>query len=81
MSSTSNQYEVGARLAALRATRGISRDALAARSGTTAGAIYKIEKGEVHEPRRTTLLALCGGLGVALDELTGDPADAIWGRS
>ena len=53
----------GGRLRVLRLRRGLSSRALAARSGVSATAIRRIERGQ-RQPRATTLCALAGAFNV-----------------
>jgi transcriptional regulator with XRE-family HTH domain len=62
---------VGESLRAARARAGMTREALAYRSGVSWSAIAQIESGRRKEVRPTTLMALAKTLGVSVDFLLG----------
>jgi len=74
------------RLEHFRLAKGLTKYALAKSSVTRTGKhlsqtyIYRIEKGEIKNPRRDTLQALAHGLGITVAQLIGDvaPFDS-WG--
>lgn len=55
-----------------RRARGLTQEALSARSGVERSHLAKIERGEVGEPRPATLLRLAQALGV-------EPIDLLYG--
>jgi transcriptional regulator with XRE-family HTH domain len=61
----SRDLNVGERIEALRTRRELSREALAERIGTTAGALAAVEAGEA-SPNIATLVRIAGALGVTL---------------
>src|SRR5688500_16533225 len=66
---------IASRIRELRATRGDSLDALAAKSGVSRSMISLIERGE-SSPTAVVLEKLAGGLGVTLASLFDAPAAA-----
>lgn len=64
--------DLGARLTALREAKGLTKYRLAKISGVSQTYIYRIEKGEIENPRRDTLQKLASGLNIALAQLVGD---------
>src|SRR5688572_13192783 len=66
---------IASRIRELRATRGDSLDALAARSGVSPSMISLVERGE-SSPTAVVLEKLAGGLGVTLASLFDPPAAA-----
>lgn len=65
---------LGARLTALREARGLTKYRMAKLSGVSQTYIYRIEKGEIENPRHDTLQKLAAGLNIALAQLIGDTA-------
>jgi len=59
---------LGARLSALRKSRGVGQDRLTEAAGLAKGTVSRIENGAV-DPRVTTLLKLAHGLEVAPPKL------------
>src|SRR4051812_33400160 len=66
---------IAGRVRELRATRGLSLDALAGASGVSRSMISLVERGE-SSPTAVVLEKLAGGLGVTLASLFDGPADA-----
>jgi len=66
---------IAARVRDLRAGRGLSLDALAAKSGVSRSMISLVERGE-SSPTAVVLEKLAGGLGVTLAALFDAPSDA-----
>ena len=62
------------RLKALREERGLTKYRLAKLSGISQTYIYRIELGEIKNPRRDTLQALARGLNIPLVQLIGETA-------
>jgi transcriptional regulator with XRE-family HTH domain len=62
------------RLKALREGKGLTKYRLAKLSGISEVYIYRLELGQIKNPRRDTLQKLTHGLGITLAELIGDPA-------
>lgn len=63
-----------------RRARGLTQEALAIRSGVERSHIGKLERGEVEEPRPSTLLRLADALGVEVIELLyGEHSVGIFG--
>jgi transcriptional regulator with XRE-family HTH domain len=62
---------LAASLTSARERRGLSREALAHRSGLSWAAITQIESGRRQEVRASTLIALANALGVSVDYLLG----------
>lgn len=62
---------VVARVDSLRATRGWSVERLASASNLSTWTLFGLRR-DVHDPRLSTLLRLCNGLGVTSTELLGD---------
>jgi len=65
---------LGTRLRQLRETKVLTRYRLAKISGVSEAYIYRIERGEIKNPRRDTLGKLAAGLNVTLTYLIGEPA-------
>src|SRR3954469_16463791 len=72
--STTLNARIAERIRELRATRGLSLDALATRSGVSRSMISVIERGE-SSPTAVVLEKLSVGLGVPLASLFDAPAD------
>ena len=62
------------RLKALRESKGLTKYRLARLSGISEVYIYRLELGQIKNPRRDTLQKLTHGLGVTLAELIGEPS-------
>ena len=60
------------RLKNLREGKGLTKYRLAKLSGISQTYIYRIEQGEIKNPRRDTLQALAKGLGITLAQLIGE---------
>jgi transcriptional regulator with XRE-family HTH domain len=58
---------IGHQLAALRRRASLSQSALAVASGVNQGVISRIERGDIKEPRFTTMVKLSEAMGVSLD--------------
>ena len=69
MTRNSSDFEVGPRLAAVRAHRGMSQGTVARLAGLPPSYLSRIETGRVH-PTFTTVLRVMGALHAELDELT-----------
>lgn len=69
--------DLAARLKSFREAKGLTKYRLAKLSEISQTYIYRIERGEIKNPRRDTLQALAGGLGITLAELIGEtsPSD------
>jgi transcriptional regulator with XRE-family HTH domain len=67
---------ISERLRAARIRRGLTREALASRTGVSVAAIVQIENGRRQDVRLSTLSALAAGLGVSIDYLGGRAAAA-----
>lgn len=65
---------LGARLKAFREAKGLTKYRLAKMSGVSQTYIYRIERGEIRNPRRDTLQKLAAGLSITLAQLVGDTA-------
>lgn len=67
------------RLKAIRTTKGLTKYRLAKLTGISETYIYRLEQGDIKNPRRDTLQTLAKGLGVTLAQLVGevDPS-ATW---
>jgi transcriptional regulator with XRE-family HTH domain len=63
---------IGARLKALRTARGLSQQDVAMAGGLSLSIVSQLEQGKTDDPKLSTLKAIAAGLGVTLDELTGD---------
>lgn len=63
---------LAARLKALREGKGLTKYRLAKLSGISQTYIYRIELGEIKNPRRDTLQALAKGLDITLAQLIGE---------
>ncbi len=70
MAAGSASAEIGRRVRALRAERGLSLSELARRSSVGKGSLSEIETGQ-RNPTIETLYALCAPLGVAMSALIG----------
>jgi transcriptional regulator with XRE-family HTH domain/quercetin dioxygenase-like cupin family protein len=68
------KLEIGARLAALRAQRGLKASTLARQIGLSPSLISQIERGQ-SRPSVSTLVALAEALDVKLDDFFGDPEE------
>jgi transcriptional regulator with XRE-family HTH domain len=64
------------RIRRLREAAGMTQQALAVAAGLSISAVTKLEQGQNEDPRVSTLLALAQALGVRVDDLLGDRADA-----
>lgn len=70
---------LGARLKALREAKGLTKYRLAKLSTVSQTYIYRIERGEIQNPRRDTLQKLADALSITVAELIGDIAPvATW---
>jgi transcriptional regulator with XRE-family HTH domain len=65
---------LGTRLRRIRETKVLTRYRLAKISGVSEAYIYRIERGEIKNPRRDTLGKLAAGLNVTLAYIVGEPA-------
>ena len=70
---------LAARVCELRARRGLSLDALAARSGVSRSMLSLVERGE-SSPTAVVLEKLAAGLGVTMPSLFDSPANGASGR-
>jgi transcriptional regulator with XRE-family HTH domain len=68
MAETEIDRAIGARVRRLRDERGLTLDALAARSGVSRAMLSRIERGE-SSPTAQLLAKVCGGLGVTMPML------------
>jgi len=66
------QETLAHRLRTLREGKGLTKYRLAKISGVSQTYIYRIEKGEIRNPRRDTLQALARGLGITVAQLVGE---------
>lgn len=66
------EESMAARLTRLRKEQGLSKYRLAKLSGKSETYIYRLEAGEVNNPRRDTLTALARGLNIPVSELVGE---------
>ena len=66
--------DLSVRLKAFREARGLTKYRLAKLSGISQTYIYRIEQGEIKNPRRDTLQKLTVGLGITVAELIGEVA-------
>jgi transcriptional regulator with XRE-family HTH domain len=76
--------DLGALIVRLRKDRGLTQSALAAAIGLKHGSLSRIERGEVANPKATTLEALARELGVPelrSHEVTMSGRSAAWTRS
>ena len=64
---------VGARLKTFRESKGLTKYRLAKISGVSQTYIYRIERGEIENPRRDTLQKLAQGLRITLAQLIEEP--------
>ena len=66
------------RLRAFREAKGLTKYRLAKLCGISEAYIYRLELGQIENPRRDTLQALAEGLGISLAQLVGEtaPSDA-----
>ena len=71
MSTDSRRRTVGARIAAIRAQRGLSLSELARQAGIGKGSLSELEAGQ-RNPTLDTLYAVAGPLGVPLTALLGE---------
>ena len=62
------------RLKMLRESKGLTKYRLSKLSGISETYLYRLELGEIKNPRRDTLAALADGLGITLSELIGETA-------
>lgn len=70
---------LAARLKAIREAKGLTKYRLAKLSGISQTYIYRLELGEIKNPRRDTLQALAQGLNITLAQLVGETApDETW---
>lgn len=65
---------LAARLRAIREGKGLTKYRLAKLSGISQTYIYRLELGEIQNPRRDTLQALAQGLNITLAQLVGETA-------
>jgi len=65
---------LAARLKTIREAKGLTKYRLAKLSGVSQTYIYRIELGEIKNPRRDTLQALARGLNITLAQLVGETA-------
>lgn len=63
---------LGSRLNSIRINKGLTKYRLAKLSGISQAYIYRVERGEIKNPRRDTLQKLAYGLGISLTELIGE---------
>ena len=63
---------LAARLKAFRESKGLTKYRLAKLSGISQTYIYRLELGEIKNPRRDTLQALARGLSITLAQLVGE---------
>jgi transcriptional regulator with XRE-family HTH domain/quercetin dioxygenase-like cupin family protein len=70
------KLEIGARLAALRAQRGLKASTLARQIGLSPSLISQIERGQ-SRPSVSTLVALAEALDVRMDDFFRDPEEAV----
>ena len=71
--------ELGARLRAIRESKGLTRYKLGRVSDVSETYIYRIERGEMKHPRSDTLQKLAQGLGIPVAQLIGEVAPvATW---
>lgn len=68
------EINLGSRLRAFRVAKGLTKYRLAKVSGVSQTYIYRIEKGEIKNPRRDTLQSLARGLNITLAQLAGEVA-------
>lgn len=64
--------DLGTRLRVFREAKGLTKYRLAKITGVSQTCIYRIEKGEIKNPRRDTLQKLAYGLGIGVAELVGE---------
>ncbi len=76
---TSEQLDVGPRLAAARLQRGLAQNDVARRAGVAASYLSRIENGKV-QPAFRTAVQIARVLGVGPDELVGSELGAPPGR-
>ena len=69
--------QIGRRVAAARAARGLNRSALARRAGVHHTYVLKLERGGVSQPSLDYIARIAGALGVRLVDLTMDIPTAI----
>ena len=62
---------IASRMAALRASRNLSLQAVADRAGLSKTHIWDLERGRSRNPTIETAVRVAGALGVSLDYLTG----------
>ena len=65
---------LAARLRAFRQAKGLTKYRLAKNTGVSQTYIYRLEKGEIPNPRRDTLQKLAHGLDISLTQLIGEVA-------
>ena len=65
---------LGPRLKSIRIDKGFTKYRLAKLSTISQAYIYRLERGEIKNPRRDTLQKLAHGLGITLTELIGEVA-------
>jgi len=66
--------DLASRLKAFREAKGLTKYRLAKLSSISETYIYRLERGEIKNPRRDTLQILAKGLGITLAELVGETA-------
>jgi len=68
------ENSLAARLKAIREAKGLTKYRLAKLSGISQTYIYRLELGEIKNPRRDTLQELAKGLNISLAQLVGETA-------
>jgi len=68
------ENSLAARLKAIREAKGLTKYRLAKLSGISQTYIYRLELGEIKNPRRDTLQELARGLNISLSQLVGETA-------
>jgi transcriptional regulator with XRE-family HTH domain len=66
------QESLAARLKVFREAKGLTKYRLAKVSGISEVYIYRLELGQIKNPRRDTLQKLAHGLGISVAELVGE---------
>jgi len=69
-----NHRSLGARLNSIRTAKGFTKYRLAKAANISQAYIFRLERGEIKNPRRDTLQKLAHGLGISLSELIGEAA-------